>query len=73
MESVVGAALLLLMQCRWWLLIFPQVRAVTGKMTGSAAVVIDYYTLWLLLVINGGAWWYGSKIGGVMAWLVLPP
>ena len=73
MEGVEGAALLLLMQCRWWLLIFPRVRAVTGKVTGSAAVVTDDLALLSLLVITGGAWWQCGDIGGMLVWVVLPP
>ena len=73
MEGVEGAALLPLIQRKWWLLILPRVRAVTRKVTGSAAVVTDDLALWSLLVITIGACWQGSEIGGVLAWSVLLP
>ena len=73
LEGVEGAALLPLVRCGWQLLILPRVRAVTGKVTGLAAVVIDDFTSRSLLVIIGGVWWQGSEIGGVLVWLVLPP
>ena len=44
------------MQCRWWLLILPWVRAVMGKVTRLAAVITYYLTLRSLLVITTGSW-----------------
>ena len=57
LEGVEGAVLLLLMQHRWRLLILHRVRAITRKVTGSATVVADDFTLRPLLVISGGVWW----------------
>ena len=73
MEGIEGAALLPLMRHGWWLLILSQVRAITGKATGSATVVTDDLALQSLLVITIGAWWQGGDIGGMLLWLVLLP
>ena len=73
LEGVEGAALLLLVRCRRRLLILPRVRAVVGEVTGSAAVIADDFASWSLRVTTSGAWLYGGKIGGVLAWSVLSP
>ena len=73
MEGIEGAVLLPLMQCIWRLLILPRVRAVAGKVTGSAAVIADNFALWSLWVTTSGVWLYGGEVGGVLAWSVLSP
>ena len=72
LEGVEGATLLPFMQCRWRLLILPWVRAITGKVTGSATVVTDDLASRSLLVITIGAWWQDGEISGVLSWSVLP-
>ena len=71
MEGVEGAALLLLMQHRWRLLILPWVRAIMGKVSELATVVTDDLASWSFLVITIGAWCKGGEIGGMLAWSVL--
>ena len=73
LEGVEGAALLPLVQCRWWLLIFPRVRAIAGEVTESAAVIADDFASWSLRATTSGVWLYGSQVGGVLAWSVLFP
>ena len=73
LEGVEGAASLLLMRCRRQLLILPRMRTVTGKVTGSAAIIADDFALWLLWVITSGAWLYGGEVGGVLAGSILSP
>ena len=73
LEGVEGAASLPLVQHRRRLLILPRVRAVAGEVTGSAAVIADDFALWSFRMTTSGAWLYGSKVGGVLAWLILSP
>ena len=75
LEGVEGAAslALALVQRRCQLLILPRMRTVTGKVTGSAAIIADDFTSWSLRVTTSGAWLYGGKVGGMLAWLVLSP
>ena len=73
LEGVEGAALLPLVRRRRRLLILPRMRAVAGKVTGSAAVIADDFASWSLRVTTSGAWLYGGKVGGVLAWSVLSP
>ena len=66
-EGVEGAALLPLVQRRRQLLILPRMRTVTGKVTGSAAIIADDFASWSLRVTTSGAWLYGGELGGVLA------
>ena len=73
LEGVEGAASLPLVRRRLLLLILPRMRTVTGKVTGSAAVIADDFTSWSLRVTASGAWLYGGKVGGVLAGSILSP
>ena len=73
LEGVEGAALLPLVRRRHQLLILPRMRTVTGKVTGSAAIIADDFASWSLRVTTSGAWLYGGEVGGVLAGLILSP
>ena len=73
LEGVEGAASLPLVRRRLLLLILPRMRAVTGKVTGPAAIIADDFASWSLRVTTCGAWLYGGKVSGVLAWSVLSP
>ena len=73
LEGVEGAASLPLVRRGCYRLILPRMRAVTGKVTGSAAIIADDFASWSLRVTTSGAWLYGGKVGNVLAWLILSP
>ena len=53
--------------------ILPRMRAVAGEVTGSATIIADDFTSWSLRVAPSGAWLYGGKVSGMLAWSVLSP
>ena len=73
LEGVEGAASLPLVRRRLLLLILPRMRAVAGKVTGSATIIADDFASWSLRVTTRGAWLYGGEVSRVLAWLVLSP
>ena len=73
LEGVEGAASLPLVQRRHQRLILPRMRAIAGKVTGLAAIIAHDFASWSLWVTTSGAWLYGGKVGGVLAWLILCP
>ena len=73
MEGVEGATSVPLVRRIRQLLILPRMRTVTGKVTGSAAIIADDFASWSLQVTTSGAWLYSSEVGGVLAGSILSP